>query len=494
MVTGWKILGNKRFHLGQIMGWGRRIKKPVKGIASAMFIMMLWSVIPSVAEQYWVYTIRPGDNIWDLTQRHSVSVMNWRRIQELNNIPDIPALRMQPGTMLRFPISLLKYQPASATVVSMVGEAVVSSADNGGSRPVRLNMALNSGDKVSTLTDSRLLIRFADGSEMWVQAESTLTMDTLSAYGSTGMVDTQVRLKSGQVESQVKPARGTGSRYEIITPAAVAAVRGTGFRVSTEEAGSLARVEVLEGEVLIINDSGSTAVGPGFGVVAERGSPPGAAISLLPPPELNTVDVEQNPLAFTWQALAGAQNYRFQISQGSQFKSILVDEITSTHRAEWQGLSGGQYLLRVRGIDAQGLEGMNAQLSFTLDGTAIPGNIAAASLLSPPIFNRVTVSKDKIAMDWLAVSNARTYRYQLSNDPEFQDLMYEGGVDRSAVVLHRPADGRYYFRVQSVDGSGAAGPFGTGQLVTVNAESSSHKSGSPSANPSPLVLLVPLLF
>ena len=46
-------------------------------------------------------------------------------------------------------------------------------------------------------------MQFADGSRMLVQADSALTLDSMSAYHTTGMVDSTMRLHHVRIENDV---------------------------------------------------------------------------------------------------------------------------------------------------------------------------------------------------------------------------------------------------------------------------------------------------
>jgi hypothetical protein len=535
-----------------------RMKNKMKSALFAMLVMTFLPLSSAAEEQYWLYTVRPGDNIWNLAERHTTSALNWKYLQRVNNIPDGPDRRIKPGTRLRFPVSILKHQPAQAVLVRVAGAAQVVRAGTVDEVPATLGMGLNTGDKVLTNLQSNLLIRFADGSEMVVQSDSELSMDSLSAYGSTGMVDTRVRLKSGQIETQVRPARGPGSRYEIITPAAVAAVRGTDFRVSAEKTAVVARTEVLEGQVKVGGDHGATNVNEGFGVVAEAGKPPGKAVVLLPGPSLDGIDTLQTqlPLLFDWQRLNGAQRYRFQISTDSQFKSLLANELSLTDKGWWQDLPDGKYHLRVRGIDAQGLEGKNTDTAFSVaarpfapvlqtlvggvvvreaqpefDWTRPPGvdryhlQVAANATFAEPLIDNRNLDKNRyrpesamppgvyfwrmrsvddngksgpysdvqrfeyklippspavdqpdisdneLSLSWQSAGIDMVYRYQLASDAKFRHIVNEGEIAEPIVILKKPRAGHYYFRVQAVDSSGYAGPYGPQQLIKLTPDS-----------------------
>ncbi len=520
------------------------------------------------AEEYWVYVVRPGDTIWDLAEKHTTSVLNWQKLQRLNQLPDEPALTMRPGRKLRFPMSILKHQPASARIAQVTGNARLLDTETGETRPLVSGDELTSGDQVTTQAGSNLVIRFADGSELLVQSETSVKMDSLSAYGSTGMVDTRVRLQEGRVDTQVTPQQGPGSRYEIITPAAVAAVRGTDFRVSAEQA--TARSEVLGGKVAVSGEGASQLVPAGFGVVAQQGKPPAPPKKLLPPPDLSMVNTSQRylPLLFDWQPLPGAKSWRFQVAPDAGFKTLLVDDISPTDKGYVQDLPDGDYVLRVRGIDEEGLEGKDRQLAFTVDARPVPpvliglvdgllvrdpqpefgwtepedikryrfelardehfeqrlldneqisGNtlepsaplqpgkyywrmasIASDGEVGPysdvqsfeykaipdaPALEAPAIGEDGLTLRWRDAGEGMSYRYQFARDDAFEDIHREGEVSSSTLALAKPASGNYYFRVQAIDDTGYAGPYGPAQRVNV-----------PVDNYWPLlILLLPLL-
>ena len=90
-------------------------------------------------------------------------------------------------------------------------------------------------------------IQFADGSIVTIQPNSTLKLDALSLYGGGGMVDTKLRLQQGGVAVKANPQHVPGNTMQIFTPTAVAAVRGTDFRLLSES--KTTRQETLQGRV-----------------------------------------------------------------------------------------------------------------------------------------------------------------------------------------------------------------------------------------------------
>lgn len=408
-----------------------------------------------VSAEHWIYTVRPGDNIWDLAEKYCTSVLYYRRLQDLNGIER--DRHIPPGTKLKFPMAWLKHQPIAATIVQVTGHGELLLFGATTPRPARAGDLLRSGDRVTTGADSNLTIRFADDSELLLQSHSTLTMDSLSAYGKTGMVDTRLRLQRGRVETRVKPSHGPGTRYEIITPAAVAAVRGTDFRVHAELEHPIARTEVLDGTVGVRGEERERPVPAGFGVVAEAGKAIPPPRPLLPPVDLSRLPqrLRHLPLSFQWPPLPEAKAYRLQIAKDKSFDRLLADTVVSSAEGSWPDLPDGHYWLRIRGIDEVGLEGRNADHRFELDARPLP----AAAL--GPVDGEV-VRNAAPRFRWTPVDGAAGYRFQLARDRGFSDLLTEHrALNAVELELTTPIDpGTYYWRVATLEADGTSGPFG----------------------------------
>lgn len=427
-----------------------------QGITALCLLLFLNATPPAAAgEQYWVYTVRPGDTIWGLTEKHTTSVMHWKRIQRLNNYPDQPARGILPGTRLKFPIDILKHQPVKAQIKLLQGTARALRA-NGDEVAASAGIELQSGDRLLVDAGSNATVVFADGSELLVLEGSEIIFDTLSAYGETGMVDTRVRLQGGQVDTRVKPRRGGGSRYEIITPAAVAAVRGTDFRVSADTDRPVARSEVLEGTVVVSGAGAKRNVPAGYGVLAKAGEPPAKPKPLLPPPDLSpqAAVLEYLPLQFDWTGVDQAKAYRFQVASNTTFDSLLVNATSEGTRGYFPDLPNGEYALRVRAIDNDRLEGINAVRRFTV-----------AAHPQPPVLiglrDNVIVRTDTPEFGWSRPEDIQRYRLQVASDQAFGSLVVDESAHRSERFTPQTGlvPGQYYWRVASIDAAGTTGPW-----------------------------------
>jgi hypothetical protein len=179
------------------------------------------------------------------------------------------------------------------------------------------------------------------------------------------MVDTKVRLNSGSVNTRVEKQR-PDSNYEIRTPAAITAVRGTEFRLSTDDQ-QVSRTEVTEGIVSVAAGDDEKSVQDGYGIVAEKGKPLPEPVKLLSAPEISAVQVDDKySVRIDTSVLEGATSYRYQIATDKDFNTIFFDEIVSVTSLDIDDLAIGKYFLRIRGIDKHNLEGVDSTTEFDI--------------------------------------------------------------------------------------------------------------------------------
>lgn len=398
----------------------------------------------------WIYTVRPGDNLWNLTERYLAGIRYWRRVEQLNHISD--PLRIPPGTRLRIPVAWLRPVAAQARVVTLHGEAEKEHA--GSVEPLNAGHVLAEGDRVLTAANGNVTLEFADNTRVLVLPESEVKLVTLRRFHNTEMVDTRLQLLRGRMENLVRPAAGAASRFEINTPAAVTSVRGTGFRVGAEP--TVTQTEVLEGKVAVNNSLGKQIVQAGFGLSTRSNAAPEAPTPLLPPPELGAQPdvVERVPLTFHIPPLAGAVAYRLQIAADPDFSTLSFDGRDTGPVLHGPDLPDGEYTARVRGVDAQNLEGYNADFRFVLNARPEP------PFLSQPAA-QAGVTEVRPDFAWAHREGLKGYHFQLGNSPDFAQLLLDLPL-LSSPRLKLEQDlvpGTYYWRVAAVDAQEGQGPF-----------------------------------
>ncbi|TVR64106.1 MAG: LysM peptidoglycan-binding domain-containing protein [Candidatus Competibacteraceae bacterium] len=414
--------------------------------------------------QEWLYTVRPGDNLWNITADHLTRMDYLPRLQALNQVAD--PYRLPPGMKLRIPVAWLKARPTAARVVGVQGDVETTIALTGRTVAVTADLLLHGGDEIRTGADGNVTVEFGDGSRMLVQADSRLVMDALSAYGDAHMVDTRLRLWQGRVDNRVTSRRGSRNRYEILTPAATSAVRGTRYRLDMDADDATARAEVLEGAVEIRGTRKTRTVTGGFGALTETGKAPESPVRLLVPPVVGDLPpvVTRSPIQLSFPAVEGATLYRAQIAPDERFETLLFDAVATAPVVRGPDPPDGDYVLRVRGIDARGLEGRDATHRFRLHARPEP------PFLIQPV-DRSAVLDQALSFEWAEPQNATAYHFQLAEDERFTALALDLPKHaRSRLIPDRTLEpGRYFWRVATQDAAGRVGPFSDPQTFRLQA-------------------------
>jgi hypothetical protein len=134
-----------------------------------------------------------------------------------------------------------------AKVTYVTGDVKIQPTGRESWKKATNEQALRSGDKVKTLEESRGEVAFADGSIIRIDANSNLDIVELkkSKAGQTATA----KVWSGKVWASVnKMSKKT--KFELESPTAVAAVRGTVFRMTVAD-DQTTKVAVYAGEVKV---------------------------------------------------------------------------------------------------------------------------------------------------------------------------------------------------------------------------------------------------
>lgn len=426
-------------------------------------LLCLWLLLQSLSlsAAEWVYTVRPGDNLWNLTERYLVGLRYWQPLKRLNQIAE--PRRMLPGSQLRIPLSWSKVRYVDAQVVAVQGRVEVRSG-TGAMQLATVGMRLQRGDQLLTSAGSSLLLEFSDGSELLLAADSTAELLRLEGYGDGEVGNNRVKVDSGRIESSANPRKIRGTRFEISTPSAITAVRGTGFRVAVDGTGR-SRIEVVEGRVEVTSDAGRQPLSGGFGLVSAVGGAMERPVKLLPAPSVVGVPqrVEEVSFTFQLQPLARAQAYRLQVARSEQLSAVAFDSRfpDGKIRIDVPGLPDGNYVMKVRGVDGNGIEGIDAVNHFELNARP------AAPFLITPVRDSASIAPQP-AFAWAEPEAAAGYRFQLARDQQMNDLVLD--LPHLTDTKYQPLplkSGRYFWRVTAYDTAGKAGPEGLAQPFRV---------------------------
>lgn len=427
------------------------------GWRAGALALLLALVCPATAQD-WTYRVRPGDTLWDVAGEYLAPSVPWQRLQEHNRVAD--PYRLTPGSTLRIPVQWLHRQPARAKVVAVNGDASTRTTA-GRAAPVTAGMSLGSGAVVETTPEASLSLQFADGSRLLLLGDSELLLERLTRLGRSGIADTRLRLQRGRIGNDVRHLRGPAANFIVDTPSASSAVRGTQFRVEANAAGT--QTEVLEGRVAVSAGARSALVQRGYGTVVAHDQTEVTPVTLLGAPDLSRLvpapQVTRAPLA--WPAVAGARQYRVQISEHPRFDSLRLDVEVDTPDYTLPPLEEGSYYVRVRGIDAQGLEGRDAVAHLQVDGLLQPPYSIAPAASS-------VVRTHDVALSWTRAPGAAAYDYEVAGAAGFTQPIAQARVkDATTATLGAIPPGDYHWRIRSVDRAGTTGPFGDAIAFTL---------------------------
>jgi hypothetical protein len=186
-------------------------------------------------------------------------------------------------------------------------------------------------------------------------------------------------------------------------------------------------------------------------------APPAAP--LLISPANGATNVPTTP-TMDWSDVAGATNYRLQISFNTNFNALALDQenITASQFVVPAGVLSGNtmYYWRVSASNVGGPGPWSLVRNFTT-GIGAP---AAPLLISPP--NTSTGISRNPTLDWNDVPNNNTYRVQVSIDPNFATTVVNAVTGNvSQYVVASPTlnyNTVYYWRVNATN-AGGTGPW-----------------------------------
>jgi len=304
---------------------------------------------------------------------------------------------------------------------------------------------------VRTLEASALEIDFENGDSCFLRPETTLGVTTTTREGNTWV--RKVFLQVGKIITRIQKATGTQSRFEISTPSAQCAARGTVFRASAD-LNEMTRSEVLEGTVSIQAMGARVDVLENQGTAVKKDEAPLPPRDLLPGPIPLKVESPYNkfPFAIEFRTPAKTVSFLAALTKDMAGQDSVLENILKPGQAfRVAGLEDGLYYLQSRAIDDLGLEGI----------PAVPIEIRIRTEPRPPRLQGIG-SDTKLrcgppSVRWAPVAGAGRYRLQLASDPGFAPISDQAESVNTAWTSNPLTMGDYYLRARSIAEDGYEG-------------------------------------
>jgi len=152
-------------------------------------------------------------------------------------------------------ISVEVVPEAEAVATYVEGSVFLFTNEAPAGRLIKNNDIIKKNDRVEVQENSRLELRFPDGSYARLSEKASLTLRLLQFEKRTGSLYMQAFLGRGRLWAKVKKLATPDSRAEVLTSTGLAAAKGTVYGVDVEEGGSTV-IKVYEGVVLAISAAG----------------------------------------------------------------------------------------------------------------------------------------------------------------------------------------------------------------------------------------------
>ena len=443
-------------HLLSWNAWGRALQLAAIGLTMA-------AAAVSAGEPVFTHVVTREETLIALSRRLLADPRQWPQLQQHNRIAD--ARRIPVGTVLKIPVRLLATEPVPARVLSASGEV---SGPQGVA--VAAGQALPQGARLQAGDGGQATLQLVDGTVLRLRAGSAVQVETSRRLPGSGGALSGVKVEDGQVEVQAQKRSGAGAPgFQISTPQGLLGVRGTEFRVSVDARAETTRNEVLEGQVMTEGRDGRAgrSVAAGFGVVVDRSGTVTPPVRLLAPPDVSAWPALQERVLvrFPIRPQPAVVAYRAQVAAAADpaFERVLQDVRSTGAELRLVDLPDGDYRIRVRAEDAQGLQGRDALHLFTLKARPEPPMPTGPG-------PKAVVSGARLDLAWASVDEARSYRLQLARDEAMREpIQDQRTLAGTAWSVDALAPGVYFWRLASERSATDRGPFGPVQRVELRA-------------------------
>ncbi len=201
-------------------------------------------------------------------------------------VADIPVPKPEAtpeATLSPTPTPVPAASSTPLTILSIIGgDVYVLKAGTETWEKAEVGTTLQPGDIVKSAKGSHAEVTFFDGSTIELEQSTELAMSELG-IDDNGSTTIRLVQSLGKTISRVKKLTDPASRYEVETPAAIAAVRGSVMVVTVEDDGTTT-VANVSGDIRVIVDGEEYIIHEGMKRTIIPGQKPGPEVPINPPP------------------------------------------------------------------------------------------------------------------------------------------------------------------------------------------------------------------
>lgn len=424
------------------------------------FLFIFVQPISADSDQTIEIIVEKYDNISSISKQYLEDFRQWREVAEYNGL-DNPHL-IHPGQKILIPMHLLKGIPIRGEVTFIKGAVSIQAEGTEESRPLHHGDTVWHRNRITTGDDGSVEVSYDDGTSFLLRSNTDVILRKAVLKEEKHILRRLIQ-KTGRSISRLKKITGKENRYEIQTPSAIAAARGTEFRISVDE-HEATRSEVLKNVVALEAMRQQVKVKEGEGTLVRKNEPPLKPRKLLIPPVLTDPQTlyRSLPLKFSFTAPEGASSIRVMLSRDREVKEILKQAvIKSGDTLDMIGIADGIYYLQVLSIDDEGIEGLPSE----------PEKIQVRVNPLPPIIqypqDALEFRETSVEIQWLKVTDAARYHLQIAEDRAFLRMV----IDKDDLKKNEFAESfefsTYYFRVSSIADDGYQGVWSDTQMFTI---------------------------
>ena len=427
---------------------------PVRKLILPLMVLLslLLQPLPTLAGESRTVEIRVvrHDTLIELCEKYLQHPEKWQVIARLNRLaqPD----RLSPGQTIAVPVDMLKAIPLEARVTFLKGTGFLKQSGGTEWTPLRQGDLVRVGGSLKSGPESSVEVAFADGSQILLRENTEITVK-VAQQGVLHLLRV-LYLEAGKVIARVKKATGRDSRFEIETPSALAAARGTEYRVGLDEK-STTRAELLESSIGFSAMGTTVPLGVDEGSVAKFQEPPSPARKLLPPPDPVGLQASypESPIALRLGAVEGASRYRAVLARDREGKDS-VREALIRPGEEFQVApeADGTYYLIASSIDGYGLEGRLSQPREVVL-RKVARKVAVPAVVGP--FDTARLQATRTTITWQKVPGAARYQLQIASEPNFSSPVADAeGIDGTSYATGALTTGSYFVRLRASEEDG----------------------------------------